>query len=521
MDFFMFRSLLKNIFVSESITPVFANNQNKTSYHPYIFADNNRLTKIQTVFPVIDKIYKEYAEKNHFPGYAFGIMVDGQLVYSGSGGYINIKKKIPATTQSMFRIASMTKSFTAMAILKLRDEGKLILDDPVYFYIPEIGNQRLTQDSPEITIRDLLTHSAGFPQDDPWGDRSLHKTDEELITLLKKGISFSNIPGTTYEYSNLTFAMLGIIINRIVGTSYQEYIATNIWKPLEMKQAAWEFTNVQPDELAYGYKWINNSWKEEELLHDGIFGAMGGMITSIKSFSHYVALHQLAWPPRDGAEIGPIKRSSIREMQQPWRFHDLNPHYKYLDGDECVMTTGYGYGLRWLRNSDAKIYVGHGGGLPGFGSHWLIMPEYGIGVILFANTTYAVAGDKISVQILDTLVEEAQLKPRQLPPSCILKERQNALVKLLPDWKGAETSSLFAENFFLDFSVNSLTITTTDLFTKAGKIICVGEIIAENQLRGYFIIEGEKTDIKVSFTLTPQNPALIQTCQIEEVLKEK
>ena len=278
---------------------------------------------------------------------------------------------------------------------------------------------------------------------------------------------------------------------------------------------------VQPDELAYGYKWINNSWKEEELLHDGIFGAMGGMITSIKSFSHYVALHQLAWPPRDGAEIGPIKRSSIREMQQPWRFHDLNPHYKYLDGDECVMTTGYGYGLRWLRNSDAKIYVGHGGGLPGFGSHWLIMPEYGIGVILFANTTYAVAGDKISVQILDTLVEEAQLKPRQLPPSCILKERQNALVKLLPDWKGAETSSLFAENFFLDFSVNSLTITTTDLFTKAGKIICVGEIIAENQLRGYFIIEGEKTDIKVSFTLTPQNPALIQTCQIEEVLKEK
>jgi CubicO group peptidase (beta-lactamase class C family) len=85
------------MFVSESITPAFANNQNKTSYHPYIFADNNRLTKIQTVFPVIDKMYKEYAEKNHFPGYAFGIMVDGQLVYSGSGGYINIKKKIPAT----------------------------------------------------------------------------------------------------------------------------------------------------------------------------------------------------------------------------------------------------------------------------------------------------------------------------------------------------------------------------------------------------------------------------------------
>src|SRR6202023_1605842 len=102
--------------------------------------------------PIIDSIYKQYAEKNHFPGYAFGIMVDGQLIYTGSGGYTDIKKHTPVTPQSLFRIASMTKSFTAMAILKLRDEGKLKLDDPVYLYIPEIKNQKLTHDPPVITI---------------------------------------------------------------------------------------------------------------------------------------------------------------------------------------------------------------------------------------------------------------------------------------------------------------------------------------------------------------------------------
>ena len=122
------------------------------SYLPPFFNDNNRCKKIQSIFPEIEQMYKEYAEKNHFPGYAYGIMVDGQLVHSGAGGFIDLDKNIPATTQSMFRIASMTKSFTAMAILKLRDENKLRLDDPVSMYIPEIKYQQLTSDAPVTTL---------------------------------------------------------------------------------------------------------------------------------------------------------------------------------------------------------------------------------------------------------------------------------------------------------------------------------------------------------------------------------
>lgn len=133
-------------------------------YQPPFFTDHDRHTKIQALFPEIDLLYKTYAETNHFPGYAFGIMLDGNLVYSGSGGFIDLEKKIPATPQSVFRIASMTKSFTAMAIIKLRDEGKLKLDDPISLYIPEIQNQYLTADAPTMTIRDLLTLPLAFPQ---------------------------------------------------------------------------------------------------------------------------------------------------------------------------------------------------------------------------------------------------------------------------------------------------------------------------------------------------------------------
>ena len=107
-------------------------------YHPAVFTDAGRMDKIKLAYAVIDSIYKKYAEENHFPGISFGVIMDGQLIYRGNYGYTDIEKKMPVTSSSLFRIASMSKSFTAMAILKLRDEGKLNLDDPAYFYIPEL-----------------------------------------------------------------------------------------------------------------------------------------------------------------------------------------------------------------------------------------------------------------------------------------------------------------------------------------------------------------------------------------------
>lgn len=513
----LFTSLQRS-FLLCLLLPLCASAQQSPSYHPATFADTGRLTRVRVLFPAIQKIYAECAAQYHFPGYAFGIMLDGQLVYTGSGGYTDIEKKIPAGTQSMFRIASMSKSFTAMAILRLRDEGKLKLDDPVSVYIPEIKKQQLTSDAPAITVRHLLTHSAGFPEDNPWGDRQLADTDEELLSLIKKGISFSNDPGVAYEYSNLGFAMLGYIIKKVSGIPYNEYIAKHIWKPLGMEQVAWEYSKVPALQLAHGYRWLNNDWREEALLHDGIYGAMGGMITSIESFSEYVALHQLAWPPRNDAETGPVKRSSLREMHQPWRFNSLNTNYQYPDGRSCAIATGYGYGLSWTKDCEGRVIIAHSGGLPGFGSNWRILPEYGLGVILFANVTYANTG-AVNLRVLDTLIRTARLTPMLLPPSDILKERQTALLQLLPQWDHAESRNLFAENFFSDYLIDSLRKEATTVFAKAGKIVHVGEMIPENQLRGHCTLTGERAAVFISFTLTPETPAKIQEYHIRLIPK--
>jgi CubicO group peptidase (beta-lactamase class C family) len=492
-------------------------------YKPAVFSDPGRLEKIKQAFPAVDSLFRKTAVANHFPGLAYGIVVDGKLVHTGNYGYTDIEKKIPVTSSSLFRIASMSKSFTAMAILKLRDEGKLQLDDPAYKYIPELKNLKYpTEDSPPITIRHLLTHGAGFPEDNPWGDRQLADTDKELMEFIRKQIKFSNPPGLEYEYSNLGFALLGKIVSNVSGQRFQDYIREKIWKPLGMKTSEWEYGNVAAGKLAHGYRWLNDKWNEETLLHDtpdGSWGAMGSMISSIDEFANYMAFHLSAWPPGNGKETGPIKRSSVREMHHPWRFNGFNAGYKYPDGRVCPIVSAYAYGLGWMMDCDAKVYIAHSGGLPGFGSQWRIMPEYGIGVVAFANRTYAGVGG-VNLEVLDTIIKIAGLQSYTLPASDILEQRKAELVKILPAWDNAEQSGIFAENFFPDYPIDSLKKQAKEIFEKAGKIIAVKEMKPQNQLRGTFNIEGEKADIQVYFTLSPENPPLIQEYRIRSIPKK-
>lgn len=491
------------------------------TYQPPVFADPDRLERIKAAFPLVEKMYRDRAEQAHYPGLAFGIVLDGKLVYSGGFGYTDVAKKTPATPASLFRIASMTKSITAMAILKLRDEGKLRLDDPAEQYIPELkGHRYLTADAPRITVRNLMTHSAGFPEDNPWGDRQLADSDADLLSLIKGGISNANVPSFAYEYSNLGFALLGRIITVVSGKPYQQYITDAILRPLGMTDTQWEYTRVPADRLVHGYRWKEGQWVEEALLHDGSWGAMGGLITSIDDFAKYVALHQAAWPPRSDADTGgPVKRSSIREMQQPWTFAGLNAQAKNSAGQPCPVTSGYGYGLGWSQNCTGRISVGHSGGLPGFGSQWRILPDYGLGVIAYGNLTYAGLGG-VNSAVMDTLVAIGKLQPRQLPVSSILAQRKAELVRLLPDWTNAERSGIFAENFFPDQPVDQRRKVVQDLYAKAGKIQRVGELIPENQLRGHFVLEGEQASIDVFFTLTPETPARIQQLDFHEISRK-
>jgi CubicO group peptidase (beta-lactamase class C family) len=498
---------MKQFFLVLCLVTSYANAQTPNNFTPNTYNDPSRNTRIAQTFPMVEALYKKYAEKNNIPGYAFGIVIDGELVFKGSGGFANLEDSIPATTSSMFRIASMSKSFTSLAILHLRDAGKLHLDDAVEKYIPSLKGQALTLDAPPITIRHLMSHSAGFPEDNPWGDRQLADTEQELLDMIKKGISFSNSTGLEYEYSNFGFAMLGYIIHKVSGMTYDAYIQKHILSPIGMDATKYEYAQVPKNTLANGYRFIDGKWRKETLLHDGIYGAMGGMITSIDMFSKYVALHELAWPARNDKETFPVKRSTLREMHQSSKFISLNDAYTFPSGRKLATTNSYTYGLNWMTDALGRTNIGHSGGLPGYGSNWRFMPEYGLGIMFFANRTYAPAS-AINIAMLDTIVQMAKLKPRLVSISPILAQRNKELISIITTWESP--LPIFADNFFDDYPIDALKKMSKQLFEEAGKIVQVNTIVAENQLRGYCLIQCERKTLKLSFTLTPENPALVQ-----------
>jgi CubicO group peptidase (beta-lactamase class C family) len=479
-----------------------------------VFTDSAAFEKVKQYFPIIDTVFKRYAKKNSFPSIAYGLVIGDKLVYSGAAGLANVKDKRAATTKTLYRIASMSKSFTAMAVLRLRDEGKLSLSDPVSKYIPEInGGGALTTDAPPITIQNLLTMSAGFPEDNPWGDRQLADKDQDLLDQVKRGISFSNVPGVAFEYSNMGFALLGNIITKVSGTPYQKYITENIMKPVGMNDSRWEYSEVPNDVFAPGYRYEDKIWKEEPVLHDGAYGAMGGMICTIEDFAKYVGLHLSAWPPRNTADNGPIKRSSIREMHQPWRMGGMAANARTRTGTPCPSFGGYGYGLGWRQDCNGLVRISHSGGLPGYGSEWRIYPEYNIGIVSFANHTYGAPGFPNGV-VLDTLIQLTGITKRELPPSPILTQRRDEIASLLPDFNNPESKQIFAENFWLDHDAASRQKDIKEVFAQAGKIVRVTDVKPENQLRGTFTIECEKKVVQVFFTLTPEREAYIQQLDI-------
>ena len=353
------------------------------------FGDPERRAKLATGFADIDKILGDYARSVHAPGAAWGIVIDGELAHQGVMGVRDVAAKAPVDADTVFRIASMTKSFTAMSILKLRDAGKLSLDDPAEKYVPELKNLRYpTTDSPRITIRHLLTHSEGFPEDNPWGDQQLSESEAELSRMLREGIPFSNAPGIAYEYSNYGFAILGRIVSRVSGQAYDDYVTDNVLKPLGMTSTTLHPSKVAPNRIAKGYRWEDEQWKEEPALPHGSFGAMGGMLTSIRDLSRYVAAFLEAWPPRDGPETGPVRRASLREMQQPWRPSGMRVALDKSTSAPQLTSTSYGYGLSVTQTCQYRALVAHSGGLPGYGSLMRWLPDYGVGIIAFGNVTY-------------------------------------------------------------------------------------------------------------------------------------
>ncbi len=458
----------------------------------------------------IDRTMENYRLDAHIPGMVWGVVKDGKLVHVKGAGIQDIDSKRPVTADSLFRIASMTKSFTALSILKLRDEGKLSLDAPAEIYVPEMrGWKYPTDDSPKIRVRDLLTHTAGFVTDDPWGDRQTPLPEADFTRMLSVGVPFTRPPATAMEYSNLGYALLGRIVSNVSQQPYKGYVQRTLLGPLAMTSTGYDVESAPSERRALGYRWESGAWKLEPTMAHGAFGAMGGLQTSANDYTKYVAFLLSAWPSRDGTDAGPVKRSSVRELSQGANFPSVRQRPGATGPDACREASTYGMGMFVAADCEFGLTLSHGGGYPGYGSHVLILPEFGIGIFAFANRTYA--GPRAPVwDAAVALLRAGHLNKKLATISAALATAYAATSTIFQSGSVTAAGDILSMNFLMDRDEAHWARELSAVKAEVGTCDTTSTIVPSGALSGDFNWRCEHGRVKGELLLAPTGATRIQ-----------
>jgi CubicO group peptidase (beta-lactamase class C family) len=461
----------------------------------------------------LDPLFEKFMAENHVPGLVYGVVADGKLVRVRALGVRELANKTPVTADTVFRIASMSKQFAALAALKLRDAGKLDLDAPAEKYVPELVKQRYpTSDSPKIRVRDLLSHAAGFVTDDPWGDRQLDASPAEFSRFVAAGVPASRAPGMAYEYSNYGYALVGRVITNTSRSNYSDFVTASLFRPLGMTVTVYDVARIPAARRALGYRWENDAWREEPQLGPGEFGAMGGVATSANDYAKYVAWMLAAWPPRDGTEDSILRRSSVREIARPQNYAAA---FASNEPGGCPRSASYGLGVIPFQDCVLGMHFGHSGGLPGFGSNVLFVPDRGLAVFAFANRTYAPASRPVR-DAANLLARSGAFPARTPPLSAGLAAMLDAALRIYAKGDVLSEPDVLAMNLLLDRDATLRNSEIAALKAKAGACAAAPPYSADSAMGGTFELACERGKLKVTLLLAPTAQASLQRLEFAQ-----
>lgn len=341
----------------------------------------SRLTQAQTALrdkpevadalKVFDLWIEQFVDYRDIPGLSIAIVHDQEIVWTKGYGYADLKTKTPATPSTVYRLGSITKLFTSSAIMKLRDEGKLRLDNPVASYLPWFHVSNPFPDEPKITVRELLTHSSGLPREAAfpyWTDHIFPTQAQFQEAEAHQEVLYP--PDTTYHYSNLGMALLGAIVAEVSGRPWAEYVDEEILHPLGMNSSsgapdkellsrrATSYMMPGPDGVRGTFPYYDT----------GAMRPAANMVSSVEDLSRFAAL-QFREGPNSQSQI--LANSTLRDMR---RVHWVYPSF----------SGGRGLGFAVSRR-DGKTIVGHGGWIGGNRTHLLLVPDEKIAVIVALN----------------------------------------------------------------------------------------------------------------------------------------
>jgi CubicO group peptidase (beta-lactamase class C family) len=398
---------------------------------------------------VVDSLFHQFTVASpNIPGIAYGVVLRGELVHGRGFGTVAVGRGDEPDADSVFRIASMTKSFTASAIVLLRDEGRLHLHDPASDYVPELAAADSATAVRAISIRDLLTMQAGFPTDDPWADRLQGASFHRFSSILARGFSINAPAGTQFEYSNLGYAILGRVVTNVSGVEYSAFIRDRLLDRMDMRSTVFDARLAPPGRLARGYLMRDGKWHREPIDAYGAFAPMGGLFSSVSDLARWIgAFTESSRPDRTTDTQYPLSSASLREMQQ----YQVSAGTRRTTMDKATIPSlvGYGFGLYVRHDHRLGRVVGHPGGYPGYGSMMAWHPETGIGVIALANARYARLEGIVNDVLTEVVVANPGLRRRVVPAATTLRARSE-VERLFESWDDARAATLFSANVDLD-----------------------------------------------------------------------
>lgn len=452
----------------------------------------------------LQQLSDDTARDHHVASISWGVVIDGELAVHGATGTVDDGRAIDEHT--VYRIASMTKSFAAAAVLALRDEGVWQLDDPVARHAPELAAVRGPAGSPPITLRHLLCMASGLATDDAWADRHLDIRADEIDRIYAAGPTFARLPGTGFEYSNLGYGMLGRAVQRATGVRVQQHITERFLQPLGMSRTTW----VCPDhdQWARPHRWRDDQLvlDEHPPLGDGEIAPMGGLWTTVADLSRWVAWLERANTLPDEPDAIGLSVASRREMQRI---------QTYIGNTAIAGRTtpaGYGFGLNVRDDPTLGMVVAHAGGLPGYGSNMRWLSGRGVGAIALGNITYAPMSE-MTMRMLDLVHTHGSVPPTAPVAAPLLDAAASRLVTLVNAWDDEAALELFADNVALDEPFLRRASAAARLIELHGPLELVA-VRPEVTTRGTLDVRGSGDVFTITVELSPASGAAVQAYEI-------
>ena len=349
---------------------------------------------------MVKKLMADY----NVAGMSVAIIRDGNLVSAEGYGLRDAKAQLPMTADTVMPIGSITKTFTALALGMLVDEGKLDWDEPVITYIPtlKLSSALLTEN---VTVRDLMCHRTGVPKYDLQAIYCVMEDGAEMVRSLEY-LETNAAFRTKLQYSNQMVSLAGYLIEVITGIPYKEFVRKRIFEPLGMKSSDFEIESLAKyEETSKGYVFANGNFIEPPYMHLGAFSPSGAIVSTASDMAKYALFH-LNGGIVDGNRL--ISEENLRQMHTP---QVIGTPY-FWDFEEFQSTE---YGLGWFTDIYRGVkMIGHGGNTNGFSAQMTLLPAQNAAIVALSNAT-----SSFSVNALGHVFADEAL-----------------CVKEIPDWSG-------------------------------------------------------------------------------------